>query len=114
MLADLMLPDQMHNRSQDWTIFFLHKETTIEDERDLRNGRHGVRTHGGDMDMSSNGDFQDAVVSDDVERDPDDERNFGGEHHEIHDDNDVEEQPLIYVLNLVNTKYDSAAQRYVS
>ncbi|EFE37046.1 uncharacterized protein ARB_04573 [Trichophyton benhamiae CBS 112371] len=26
MLAELMLPDQTHVRSQDWTIFFLHKD----------------------------------------------------------------------------------------
>ncbi|KAK4905509.1 hypothetical protein LTR28_000748, partial [Elasticomyces elasticus] len=26
MLAELMLPDQAHVRSQDWTIFFLHKD----------------------------------------------------------------------------------------
>jgi Docking domain of Afi1 for Arf3 in vesicle trafficking len=25
MLAELMLPDQVHNREEDWTIFFLHK-----------------------------------------------------------------------------------------
>ena len=27
-----MLPDQAHVRSEDWTIFFLHKDTTEEDE----------------------------------------------------------------------------------
>src|SRR5262249_11798166 len=32
MLAELMLPDQAHVRSQDWTIFFLHKDTTAEEE----------------------------------------------------------------------------------
>jgi hypothetical protein len=25
MVAELMLPDQVHNREEDWTIFFLHK-----------------------------------------------------------------------------------------
>jgi Docking domain of Afi1 for Arf3 in vesicle trafficking len=25
MLAELMLPDQVHTREEDWTIFFLHK-----------------------------------------------------------------------------------------
>jgi hypothetical protein len=24
MLAELMLPDQVHNREEDWTVFFLH------------------------------------------------------------------------------------------
>lgn len=27
MLAELMLPDGTHTRDQDWTIFFLHKDT---------------------------------------------------------------------------------------
>ena len=34
MLAELMLPDQTHVRSQDWTIFFLHKDTSAEDEEE--------------------------------------------------------------------------------
>jgi hypothetical protein len=32
MLAELMLPDQAHVRNQDWTIFFLHKDTSQEEE----------------------------------------------------------------------------------
>ena len=31
-LAELMLPDQVHSRAQDWTVFFLHKDTTTEEE----------------------------------------------------------------------------------
>jgi hypothetical protein len=31
MLAELMLPDQVHNREEDWTIFFLHKGPDEED-----------------------------------------------------------------------------------
>ena len=30
MLAELMLSDQVHNRKEDWTIFFLHKDTSEE------------------------------------------------------------------------------------
>ena len=37
MLAELMLPDQAHMRSLDWTIFFLHKDTSAEEEaKELR------------------------------------------------------------------------------
>ncbi|KAG5518183.1 hypothetical protein PMAC_003369 [Pneumocystis sp. 'macacae'] len=34
LLAELMLPDQAHMRAEDWTIFFLHKDTSksIKDE----------------------------------------------------------------------------------
>ncbi|KAL8695003.1 MAG: hypothetical protein Q9218_000475 [Villophora microphyllina] len=34
MLAELMLPDQAHVRKQDWTIFFLHKDTSEDDEKE--------------------------------------------------------------------------------
>lgn len=33
MLAELMLPDGAHTRDQDWTIFFLHKDTEQADEQ---------------------------------------------------------------------------------
>ncbi|KAK6355303.1 hypothetical protein TWF696_004413 [Orbilia brochopaga] len=56
MLAELMLPDKAHDRNQDWTIFFLHKE---EEEGEEYTGQ----------------------------------------------------QPLIYVLNLVNTKRDKREKR---
>lgn len=29
MLAELMLPDGAHTRDQDWTIFFLHKDSEV-------------------------------------------------------------------------------------
>ncbi|THC97309.1 hypothetical protein EYZ11_003200 [Aspergillus tanneri] len=39
MLAELMLPDQTHVRSQDWTIFFLHKDTSADEDDDSMTGR---------------------------------------------------------------------------
>jgi hypothetical protein len=43
-LAELMLPDQAHSRSQDWTVFFLHKDTTAEEEeREARRERRRKR-----------------------------------------------------------------------
>jgi hypothetical protein len=32
MLAELMLPDGAHTRDQDWTIFFLHKDSEASEE----------------------------------------------------------------------------------
>ena len=61
-LAELMLPDQTHVRSEDWTIFFLHFTPT------------DTKTHSGALSES---------------QDP----------------------PIMYVLNLVNTKHDSEAKR---
>ena len=49
VLAELMLPDQTHLRSQDWTIFFLHKYAAGEEmrrsggERDGGGGEKGGR-----------------------------------------------------------------------
>ena len=60
-----MLPDQIHTRAEDWTVFFLH-----------RNEPEGSGGGGDDDNLSTDS-----------------------------------EAPLIYVLNLVNTKTDPAAKR---
>lgn len=89
MLAELMLPDQAHSRAQDWTIFFLHKDTAGDgedgDDEDETSERRQSRTQ--------NGDGDDYTISEDEA------------------DDDVEGPPLIYVLNLVSTKYDNTATR---
>lgn len=94
MLAELMLPDQAHVRSQDWTVFFLHKDTTTdEDEKDaVRRGRRGRENGDADDDTSAGAEETDA---------PDDELDPDG-------------PPLVYVLNLVNTKQDNTVKRQVS
>lgn len=97
MLAELMLPDQAHNRSQDWTIFFLHKDTPSEDEADqpqdaeLKGKRRWSRV------ASNVEDRSDSDVSTETEEDEQDSANEG--------------PPLIYVLNLVNTKHDNTVKR---
>ncbi|KAG4302517.1 hypothetical protein PCK1_001244 [Pneumocystis canis] len=70
LLAELMLPDQAHMRSKDWTIFFLHKDTSISEKN------------------------QDSP-------------------YDIYENNEGDEPKLMYVLNLVNTKYDQDAKRYI-
>lgn len=103
MLAELMLPDQAHVRKQDWTIFFLHKDTSEEDDKeegvegDAKAGQgtngltsaleHGAETESGKHDAAA-----------DISKDQEDME--GGEG-----------PPLIYVLNLVNTKSDASAKR---
>lgn len=113
MLAELMLPDQTHLRSQDWTIFFLHKDTTAEDEereerkerrkrrRRKKEGAEGEANAGGGADQEDN-------AADGVE----DELSDGDTDDYISDeDDDIEGAPLIYVLNLVNTKQDNTVKR---
>lgn len=114
MLAELMLPDQAHVRNQDWTIFFLHKDTSQEEEdeerkakearkkrrRRLRNRAAGIvdeEDDGADLDEEE-GDLDDLDEYD--EEDSDDGEPEGGEG-----------PPLIYVLNLVNTKQDKTVKR---
>lgn len=108
MLAELMLPDQAHVRSQDWTIFFLHKDTTAEDEekearRERRRKRRRKREGWEDDDTTAGAegydeDEDDEDFDDDTTEESDGEENPG-------------EPPLIYVLNLVNTKQDNTVKR---
>lgn len=107
MLAELMLPDQTHVRSQDWTIFFLHKDTSGDGDDESENGKEKKKRkskyrgneEGADIQHENPGDASDGDSSE--EEDEDDEE--GGEG-----------PPLMYVLNLVNTKQDNTVRRYVS
>ena len=103
MLAELMLPDQAHVRNQDWTIFFLHKDTGDEEaaaqERRLRRKR---RTQAR-ADAENEG-----IERLSIDGDPDDDQ---GDNDEEEEPEGGEGPPLIYVLNLVNTKQDTAAKR---
>lgn len=107
MLAELMLPDQAHVRNQDWTIFFLHKDTSQEEEEaELKAEKRRRKKRRKD------------IAEGLVEADQVDEAEF--ENHPSDDDSDSSEEsedeggegpPLIYVLNLVNTKQDKTAKR---
>jgi hypothetical protein len=105
MLAELMLPDQAHVRSQDWTIFFLHKDTTAEEEareerRKMRSLKKRKRELLNDGKLLADDDdsILDALEIDDM----------------ISSDEEAagEGPPLIYVLNLVNTKQDQTVKRF--
>jgi hypothetical protein len=106
MLAELMLPDQAHVRSQDWTIFFLHKDTSAEEEereaRRERRRRRKRRKEGLEDDDGSNGPDDD--IYDELDGDDDEETDSDGEP-------DPDGPPLVYVLNLVNTKQDNTVKR---
>ncbi|SMR42221.1 unnamed protein product [Zymoseptoria tritici ST99CH_3D1] len=104
MLAELMLPDQAHVRSQDWTIFFLHKDAGVEDE-DQESGR---RRRGRRRKMEEQGD--DAEAGAETETEEDEESDFDDE-DESEDEMSLDGPPLVYVLNLVNTKQDNTVKR---
>ncbi|KAB8070276.1 docking domain of Afi1 for Arf3 in vesicle trafficking-domain-containing protein [Aspergillus leporis] len=101
MLAELMLPDQTHVRSQDWTIFFLHKDSSADQEDD--------DSLTGKKKKKKPRRSQDGDGADDSEEDQDE----SGKEEESSDDEDEggEGPPLMYVLNLVNTKQDHTVKR---
>lgn len=106
MLAELMLPDQVHNRKEDWTIFFLHKDTN-EEEGALEGD--DAQNIAATEDDPENADGAQSITDVDSEADT---AKAGGEGDED-DAEGGEGPPLIYVLNLVNTKHDASVKRYV-
>ncbi|KAL7822123.1 docking domain of Afi1 for Arf3 in vesicle trafficking domain-containing protein [Trichoderma gracile] len=115
MLAELMLPDQAHARNQDWTMFFLHKDSTPEDEdeerkakaeRKARRQRRRDRAAGLLPEDGAEGkDNEEDEQDDDLDDDFTDDESSDGE------PDGEEGAPLIYVLNLVNTKHDKSVKR---
>ncbi|KAL4884327.1 protein mesa [Aspergillus karnatakaensis] len=103
MLAELMLPDQTHVRSQDWTIFFLHKDTSTDgDEDDPTSGSKKKKKRKGER-ISSGEEGSDG---------PDNDSEDITEDEQSSDEEDSGEgPPLMYVLNLVNTKQDNTVKR---
>ena len=109
MLAELMLPDQAHVRNQDWTIFFLHKDTSEEEaneviaNEDTQRLKEEKKSDGepaeGDAETDTSGSTDEEDSKKELER-PEEQEFEGGEG-----------PPLIYVLNLVNTKQDTSAKR---
>ncbi|KAF4121141.1 Pfam:DUF1630 [Geosmithia morbida] len=113
MLAELMLPDQAHARNQDWTIFFLHKDGNEEDEererrvREARRRRRRRRRNreAGIIDEEDEQDAEEDELDDDPGDDSDGYESVDSEPE------GGEGPPLVYVLNLVNTKHDKSVKR---
>ncbi|KAF4969716.1 hypothetical protein FSARC_3104 [Fusarium sarcochroum] len=113
MLAELMLPDQAHARNQDWTIFFLHKDTSQEEEDEERKAKENRKKRRKRRRDKAAGiiDEEDEETEEDL---PEDE--WDDDDDDDEDDNEStdsepeggEGPPLIYVLNLVNTKHDKS------
>ena len=104
MLAELMLPDQAHVRNQDWTIFFLHKDTSQDDEEaeereERRRQRQQRKDDRAARKVNGNGSTKNSIDEDYEDSDSDSGNEEG------------EGPPLIYVLNLVNTKQDKTQKR---
>ena len=102
MLAELMLPDQTHVRSQDWTIFFLHKDTSGDDEDETEDGTKKKRKKRKKVNIGEGDEADDSLREDSEEVSEEDSSD---------DEEGGEGPPLMYVLNLVNTKQDNTVRR---
>lgn len=111
MLAELMLPDQAHVRNQDWTIFFLHKDTSQEEDEEERSAKEEERRRRRRKRDRAKGVIHES--DDEYEHEADDlDAEEDWDETSSEDDADSSEgPPLIYVLNLVNTKQDKTAKR---
>ncbi|KAI8677292.1 UDENN domain-containing protein [Fusarium sp. Ph1] len=115
MLAELMLPDQAHARNQDWTIFFLHKDTSQEEEDEERKAKEERRRR-----RKRRRDRAAGIIDEEDEEAEEDllEDDWDDEEDDDDDDSSTDSEPeggegppLIYVLNLVNTKHDKSVKR---
>lgn len=102
MLAELMLPDQTHVRKQDWTMFFLHKDASTNEEDALEREERRAQRRQRRAEREARQQAGDEVLQDEFSDDSDSED--GSE-------NESDDPPLMYVLNLVNTKEDSSVRR---
>lgn len=114
MLAELMLPDQAHARNQDWTIFFLHKDTSQEEEDEERKAKARRKRR-----RQRRRDRAAGIITEEDEEEEDDD----DDDDELDDDDEDDDEssddepeggegpPLIYVLNLVYTKHDKSVKR---
>lgn len=104
MLAELMLPDQTHMRTQDWTMFFLHKNAAAaEEDEELRAEKAELKRQRKELREQ-----QKAEGIEVDEEDSDDEDSHGAD---TDDEAALEGPPLMYVLNLVNTRHDPNEKR---
>ncbi|KAI2083957.1 hypothetical protein LOZ36_005248 [Ophidiomyces ophidiicola] len=121
MLAELMLPDQTHVRSQDWTMFFLHRDAGPEEDNESRADSQGQEEKDPNEANDDNDEVQQEgakqTSSEGGEQDNNNMENNGDDEDDEDDDDDDEADggndgpPLMYVLNLVNTKQDNTVKR---
>lgn len=116
MLAELMLPDGAHMRNQDWTIFFLHKDTSQEEDEQEKEQKEARKKR-----RKRRRDKAAGIINENAEEGNDEEASDGEE--DIDDSGSDEDEstdigplggegpPLVYVLNLVNTKQDKTVKR---
>ncbi|KAI1457635.1 spindle pole body interacting protein [Annulohypoxylon moriforme] len=112
MLAELMLPDQVHSRNQDWTIFFLHKDTSQEEDEELQKEKEERRRRRKRRRDKAAGIInEDDETIDDGEDEEEDDDDWDDDSSTDSEPEGGEGPPLIYVLNLVYTRHDKSVKR---
>jgi hypothetical protein len=111
MLAELMLPDQAHVRNQDWTIFFLHKDTSQEEDEAERLAKEERRARRNRKRDRAKGIIHESDDEDGEDDDLDDDDDWDDDVSTDSEPEGIEGPPLVYVLNLVNTKQDKTVKR---
>ena len=111
MLAELMLPDQAHVRNQDWTIFFLHKDTSQEEDDEDRRQKEQRRRRRRRRRNRAAGIIDEEDEEEYEEDEKDDADDWDDDESTDDEPEGGEGPPLIYVLNLVNTKQDKSVKR---
>lgn len=113
MLAELMLPDQAHVRNQDWTVFFLHKDSSQEEDDAERQAKESRRAR-----RRRRRDRAKGIIHESDDEDDGGEEDLDDDDDDWDDDVSTDEEPeggegppLVYVLNLVNTKQDKTVKR---
>lgn len=112
MLAELMLPDQAHMRNQDWTIFFLHKDTSQEEEdQETQQKAERRRRRKRRRELAAGNNTQDEEEDAEDYGDESEDDDLDDDESEDDEPEGSEGPPLVYVLNLVNTKQDKTVKR---
>jgi hypothetical protein len=111
MLAELMLPDQVHVRNQDWTIFFLHKDTSQEEDEAARRAKEERRARRNRRRDRAKGIIHESDDEDDENGDIDDDDDDWDDDSTDSESELAQGPPLIYVLSLVNNKPDKTVKR---
>ena len=111
------MPDQAHVRNQDWTMFFLHKDSSQEEEdqeRKAKENRRKRRKRKRDKIAGIVGKEEEEEEEEDDDDDDDEDLDDDDWDDDVSSDSEPEGgegPPLIYVLNLVNTKQDKTVKR---
>ncbi|EGG11879.1 uncharacterized protein MELLADRAFT_32967 [Melampsora larici-populina 98AG31] len=115
MLADLMLPDGAHDRTEDWTVFFLNQTPRLTIENDLSTSKEEILITDPDKPDESETHLspkKSSILNDPSTPNLDSKKpDHDDDDDEKNDDLETNESKLLYVISLVRTKKDNTVRR---